>query len=344
MVLRVLGSWLGWALHVPLTTAAVAGVVVAAAPVRPPQPPPPSPVIRHDFPDPDVLAVGGANYAYSTMSRYGNRIWHVPVAHSTDIVGRWRILGDAMPHLPSWVDPSPPGDGNVWAPDVVARSDGSYLLYFAARSAARKIQCIGTALAPSPQGPFTGVGADPLLCQPQDTDSIDPSPFTDTDGAQYLLYSSGQGQTRIWLQRTSVDGLKLIGKPRVLITANRADEANIVEGPTLVHHGNRYLLFYSGNAYNSGDYFVNYASSRSLAGTFVQHPGQFLTQSTLDGKYANPGRSDIVPTRSSNYLIFHAYTAANRRSMFVVGMDWGPGDQPVLNLHPGAGEAVHLAD
>jgi beta-xylosidase len=342
-VLRVLGGWLGGVLHVPMATALVAGGVGVVPPVHPPQPPP-SPVIRHDFPDPAVLVVGGVNYAYSTMSRYGNRIWHVPVARSTDLLGPWRILTDAMPHLPSWVDASPPGDGNVWAPDVAARSDGSYLLYFAARSAARKIQCIGTALARSPQGPFTGVGAGPLLCQPQNTDSIDPSTFTDSDGAQYLLYSSGQGRTSIWLQQTSPDGLRLIGEPRPLITADRADEAHIVEAPTLVHQGDKYVLFYSGNSYNSGHYFLNYASAPSLADTFVKHPGQFLAQSTLNGKYTNPGSTDLLPGRPHNFLIFHAYTATNQRSMFVVDLDWTPNNEPVLNLQPGTTRAVHLTE
>ena len=200
------------------------------------------------------------------------------------------------------------GNGNVWAPEVAARSDGSYILYFTAHSGAQNIQCIGVALANKPQGPYAAPGKDPLICNPQDVDAIDPSAFTDTDGKQYLLYSSGRGHATIWLQQMSVDGITPIGERRALIQADRPEEANIVEAPTLVHHRDQYVLFYSGNSYNSGNYYVNYATSESLASTFVKAPGEMLSKSTLGGKYTNPGGEEFVPGHGHDYLVFHATT------------------------------------
>jgi beta-xylosidase len=311
--------------------AATAMSMALAPPViASPVPPPIGPVISHDFPDPGLPRAGGAYYTYSTMSRYGAALWHVPVARATRVTGRWRVLRDAMPQLPAWVDQTPPGHGDVWAPDVSARDtrdDGGYLLYFTARSAQGKIQCIGTATAHSPIGPFTPA-PHPLVCRPHNTtvDVIDPAAFTDTDGAHYLLYSSaalspgGTARTAIWLQPTSRDGQRLRGTPRGLIAADRADEAHIVEAPALIRHGRRYVLFYSGNAFTSGRYFLNYATATPLRERFDQHPAQLLNAAKLNGADQNPGGADVLSTPYDNFLVFHAYTTPSIRSLFEVGL------------------------
>jgi arabinan endo-1,5-alpha-L-arabinosidase len=297
--------------------------------------PPIRPVINHDFADPAVLWAQGHYYAYSTMSRYGATLWHVPLARADHLTGKWTVLGDAMPRLPGWVDTSSNGSGNVWAPDVSRQDDEKYLLYFTARSAEEKIQCIGAASARSPRGPFAGSGSQPLVCQPQGVhvDAIDPSAFTDTDGTRYLLYASGLGRTAIWLQRLSANGLHLVGRPRKLIEADRPDEAHVVEAPTLVHHGDHYVLFYSGSPFNSGKYFVNYSTACSLTGTFVKHNGQFLNKASLNEAYQNPGGEDVVTAHRRDALIFHAYTTATRRSLFAASLSWDGHDHPTLKLH-----------
>ncbi|WP_445183375.1 family 43 glycosylhydrolase [Pseudonocardia sp. Cha107L01] len=137
--------------------------------------------------------------------------------------------------MESWV--AKDRSGSVWAPEVAVRSDGSYLLYFTAHAAAPyNVQCIGAALATSPKGPFHSVGNQPLVCHPHEV-SIDPDAFTDTDGSQYLLYSSGRGSATIWAQQVSRDGLTPIGDRRALINADRPEEGNIVEAPAMVRHG-----------------------------------------------------------------------------------------------------------
>ncbi|HEY0578356.1 MAG TPA: glycoside hydrolase family 43 protein [Pseudonocardia sp.] len=315
----------GWARL--LKTGPAFAAIVAAATASTIQP-----VIARDFPDPAILAVGSVYYAYSTASNYGGGVWHVPVQRASSLTGKWTEVGDAMPDLPAWVGKNAQGSGNVWAPEVAARSDGSYILYFTARSAAKSVQCIGVALASSPKGPFRPVGTEPLVCRPEDVDSIDPSAFTDTDGKQYLLYTSGRGKATIWLQQVSVDGITPIGARRPLIQADRPEEGNIVEAPAMVKHGNKYVLFYSGNAFNSGKYFVNYASGTSLSGTFTKRDGQFLNRDTLGGAYPNPGGEEVVPGRKHDYMLFHAYTNPGRRSMFVVGLGWDSSGNPNLEL------------
>jgi beta-xylosidase len=208
------------------------------------------------------------------------------------------------------------------------------LLYFTARSASRHTHCIGVARAGAPQGPFHPVGSHPLVCPPGDVDALDPKPFTDTDGTHYLLYSSTRrGNATIWLQRLSSGGTETIGDRRALIRADRPDEDHIVEAPAMVRHGGKYVLFYSGNAYNSGRYFANYATADALCDQFVKHQGQVLNQHTLGDAYRNPGGQDVVHTRGRDFLVFHAYTTPTRRAMFVAVLDWDSHD------HPGARSA-----
>src|SRR5581483_1056901 len=229
----------------------------------------------------------------STQSRYGNAFEHVPIAHSTDLTGEWAPAGDALPVLPPWAGTDQRGHGDVTAPDVSARPDGRYLLYFVARAAGRGVLCIGVAISDTPSGPFHP-GAAPIVCQPTAIDSIDPQVFTDRDGTRYLLYASGQIHTSIWMQRLSPDGLFVVGPAVPLIRADRPEEADIVEAPSLVRKDTGYVLFYSADRFDSGRYFINYATSPSLSGPFVKHCGEMLNRDSLGGAFTDPGGQSVV--------------------------------------------------
>ncbi|MGH3854007.1 MAG: glycoside hydrolase family 43 protein [Pseudonocardiaceae bacterium] len=313
----------GWR-NLLVTAAAVATTVGAGLPARV------EPSIPRDFPDPTVLSVGGTYYAYSTASRYGGKTLHVPVRRSTRLTGGWGPARDALPELPSWVDTAAPGEGRVWAPALTARGDG-YLLYFTARSAKQHAQCIGVAWAWAPEGPFHSIGSQPLVCRPGDSDDIDPKPFTDTDGRRYLLYSATrEGNGTIWLQRLTAEGTDTIGDRRAVIRADRADEDHVVEAPTILRHGGKYVLFYSANAYHGGRYFINYATADALCDKFVKHRGQFLNQHTLGDTDQDPGGQDVLHTHRHDFLIFHADTTHASRGMFVAGLGWDHHDNPVI--------------
>jgi arabinan endo-1,5-alpha-L-arabinosidase len=328
------GGWIRLLRAAPLIIALVAATTPVS--VRP--------VIGRDFPDPNVLAVGGSYYAYSTASHYGTHVRHVPVVHASALQGTWTDVGDAMPELPSWVRKDATGEGSVWAPDVSARDEGGYLLYFTARAAEPiNVQCIGAALSRSPKGPFHPVGNAPLICHPEERDSIDPKAFTDVDGKRYVLYTSGAKSETIWAQPVSHDGLTAIGNRRALIKADRPEEANIVESPALVRKGNEYVLFYSANAYNSGKYFVNYATANSLNGPFEKSPGAMLDKNTFGGALANPGGEDVIYVGGRHYLIFHAYIKPLRRSMFVAGLRWSNG-KPSVEMNVQARETDEPTD
>lgn len=292
------------------------------------------PVIDRNFPDPDVMTVGDDHYAYSTQSRYGSAFVHVPVAHSEDLTTGWTPVGDALPMLPGWAGTDKKGHGDVTAPDVSAGAQGGYLLYFVARAAGRGVLCIGAAASTSPTGPFHP-GAAPIVCQPTAIDSIDPQAFTDVDGSRYLLYASGQVHTSIWMQRMSDDGLLVTGPAVPLMKADRPEESNIVEAPTLVRTRTGYILFYSGNRFNSGRYFINYATAPSLKGPFVKQCGELLNRDSLGSGLVDPGGQTVVLDGERQDLVFHATTGPGRRSMFALPLAWNADGLPVPDVRDG---------
>lgn len=306
---------------------AVVAFLVAATAITPI-----TPAIARDFPDPAVLVSDDGYFAYSTASMYDHRLWHVPVQRADDPTGDWTVVGDAMPDDPGWALHSAGGTVDITAPEVTTTGRG-YLLYYVARSAAANAQCVGTALAPVPTGPFRPTPA-PLVCQTDYVDSIDPQSFTDLDGHRYLLYASGQTRTTIWLQPVSPDGLALAGPRHALISADRPDEHNIVEAPALVRRGSEYVLFYSGDTFNSGAYFTNYAIAPALSGPYAKHDGQFLNRDVLGGRWPDPGGQTVVPG-DPDYLVFHASTGPHVRAMFAAGLTWGPDGRPTLDLAHG---------
>src|SRR5687767_1060346 len=81
-----------------------------------------NPVHAADFPDPFVLRVGDTYHAYGTNGD-GDE---VRTLTSTDLVD-WRVGGDALPEVGRWAYP-----GKTWAPEVLARDDGTYVLYYTA--------------------------------------------------------------------------------------------------------------------------------------------------------------------------------------------------------------------
>jgi beta-xylosidase len=286
-----------------------------------------NPVLDRDFPDPDVLRVGETYYAYSTNADKTN----IQVARSTDLV-HWQMLGDALPRLPTWAVQD---FGWAWAPDV-SSNGGTYLMYFVARFAIGKggTQCIGAATSEVPEGPFQPVSDAPFICQVKEGGSIDPASFVDADGKHYILWkndgNSSGGQTWIYLQPTSDDGLKLEGEPRRLITSDQSWEGVLVEGPTLWKHDDKYILFYSANAYDSPSYGVGYAVADAIDGPY-EKPGKPLLKTSIREGVVGPGGQDIVLDEAGQtWMLYHAWRGGSYRALNLIELDWN-GDVPAAN-------------
>lgn len=235
-----------------------------------------NPVFPRDFPDPFVLRDGTRYYAFATNVTGKN----VPVLTSTDL-STWTELPDALPVLPDWAKANA---SLTWAPSVLRRGS-TFVLYFTARSIASGFQCIGRAIATSPAGPYVDDSSGPFICQVDGDDalcgSIDASPFVNANGDAYLFWKSDEnasacrGDARLWAQRLGVDGLSLLGTPTELLRRDLAWETPLVEGPSMLHLGGAYYLFYSAGWWESSSYAIGYAVCDGPLGP--------CTKKTLDG-------------------------------------------------------------
>lgn len=284
-----------------------------------------NPVYRADFPDPFVLEVDGIYHAYGTNAAGAN----VQTLTSTDLV-HWQKGQDALPEIGPWAY-----TGKTWAPEVLRRDDGTFVLYYTANAATLGAQCIGRAEARLPEGPFVDRSRTPLVCQKPEGGSIDPSPFRDDDGSLYLLWKNDGNccgeDTWIYSQPLSADGLRLMGKRVRLVKQDAGWEASVVEAPTLWKQDDRYVLFFSGNAFDSDLYAVGYATCVGPLGPCSDAPENPILKSACDA--SGPGHQAIVRHHGDEtWLVYHAYPAAggDDRLLWIDRLGWEEG-KPVVS-------------
>ena len=289
-----------------------------------------NPVIDQDFPDPDVLEVGGTYYAYATNGNARN----VQVATSTDLAS-WEVLSeDALPTLPNWVIP-----GKTWAPEVT-QIDSTFVMYPTTTNYEPALQCIAVATADSPEGPFEIVGDEMLICPEDEGGAIDASTFLDGDGTRYLLWKNDGNccglDTWLSIAPLSDDGLSLAGEATKLVKQDLPFEGNLVEAPTLVERDGTYVLMYSANDYGSDAYAIGYATADSPTGPFTKSEEPLLTTDASSGEYVGPGGQDVVTAPDgSDRLVFHSWDVAFiERGVNVAPLEWEDG-RPVVVLDEG---------
>ena len=259
-----------------------------------------NPVHDENFPDPFVLRTGKAYVAYGTNDDDGN----VQTLRSRDLV-HWREGKDALPKLGPWAV-----EGRTWAPEVIRRRDGRYLLYYTAQSLDLAAQCIGRAVARSPLGPFVDRSRRPFICQKSEGGSIDASPFADDGGTLYLLWKNDGNccglDTFIYAQRLSGDGLTLVGRRARLVKQDAPWEGELVEAPTLWKERGRYLLFFSANAYFDQSYAVGYAPCKGPLGPCEDAPENPILGTAC--KAVGPGHQAIVRDDDGDaWFAYHAW-------------------------------------
>ena len=166
--------------------------------------------------------------------------------------------------LPAWAT-----IGGTWAPSAVQMADGTYRLFFAARSVAGP-ECIGVATSTSALGPYRSTSSQPLECQTSMGGSIDPSVYVDQDGSLWLLWkndgnATGQG-VWLWSSRLAPDGRSLAGPSTALLTTSAYWQQGVIENPDLVSIDGTLYLFYSGGTWSDASYGTGFATCAGPAG------------------------------------------------------------------------------
>ncbi|MEV5238048.1 glycoside hydrolase family 43 protein [Streptomyces cinnamoneus] len=302
-----------------LASPAAASGVAARGPVQ-------GPVLDREFADPDVVKVGRTYHAYATHDDSRN----VQHATSADLT-HWTVVGaDALPVLGAWASPD---RNRVWAPEVYANGKG-FTLHYTAQDRASGRQCIGAALAASPDGPFRPVGDGPLICPAAEGGAIDAASYTE-NGRRYVLWKNDgnccEADTWIHLQPVTRDGSRTTGPAVRLFKQDLPWEDKLVEAPTLVKRNGRYVLFYSANFYRSDDYRTGYAVASSLTGPYAKAAAPLMTTDSFGGAVRGPGGQDVVTGPDGrDRIVFHGWrNGFAYRALYVADLGFANG-RPVV--------------
>ncbi len=251
----------------------------------------------YDFADPSVLMVGDTYYAYATEGPGGA----IQVLSSKDLRS-WSVRTRALANRPRWAKPGP-----IWAPSVHPIG-GRYVLYYATRSRVSGQQCISTAVSADPGGPFLDDSAVPLVCQDHLGGSIDPDVYLDQFGFAHLAWKSEDetvgGHARLWTQALSVDGRAVNGFPKELLRAEDGWEQKTIENPSMVFLDGRWILFYSGNRWNTDGYAVGHAVCDGPTGP-CRRPASSKIRAS-GSTFQGPGGADAFQTRGGRMAVVYA--------------------------------------
>jgi hypothetical protein len=268
-----------------------------------------NPVLAQDFPDPFVLRQGATYFAFATNAGTSN----IQVASSTDLA-RWTVLPDALPHLPAWAVA-----GLTWAPAILQRGPGSFMMYYTARDAASGFQCVSSAAASSAAGPYVDSSASAFVCQVSGAQSlcgsIDPSPYVDTDGTPYLVWKSDENAAacanppRLWSAQLSADGTALAGPATQLLIVDQSWQQGVIEGPAMTMVGGIYYLLYSANNYQSAAYAMGYATCLSPTGPCQNISTNGPAISSAGSALGPGGGSFFDDALGAHWLVYHGWTA-----------------------------------
>jgi len=282
-----------------------------------------------DWGDPAIVHDDTAFYLYSTQPLP----WVNVAVEVGGSGGTWGPVQDALPTLPSWAQ-----SGETWSPEA-HQFDGRWVLYFAAqiRGTDPAVHCIGDAVAAGPTGPFLPAAV-PLVCQRALGGSIDPRVYVSPSGSPYLVWKSDNnsdpsryGPPVIWSQRLTGDGLRLLGAPTSIFTADRAWQQTLIEAPDMVTVGGRTWLFYSaGGGFWAADYAIGVARCAGPLGPCADVRDTPLLASNAQGQ--GPGESSVFSQGDHYWLVYNpscSVQGSTARPMAIAPLEFGSGS-PVV--------------
>ena len=278
-----------------------------------------NPVYRGDFPDPFVLKVGDTYYAYATNGA-GKQ---VQTLTSKDLV-HWQPGPDALPKVGSWGF-----NGETWAPEVLKRGDGSYVLYYTAN------HCVGRAVATQAARSVrrSWRSSRSSAREGRRLDRPEPVPRRRRQ-ALPALEERRQRDRRadVHLRAAPLAGRRCTSSgKRTTIEKNDVPwEASIVEGPMLWKHDGRYFLFYSGNVYSGAGYAVGYATCDTPLGPCKDAPENPILKTACEAH--GPGHNALIDDGAGRtWIVYHAWDAAySKRQLWIDRLEWKDG-KPVVD-------------
>jgi xylan 1,4-beta-xylosidase len=252
-------------------------------------------VLPGDYPDPSVVKIGDNYWATATTSNWAPLF---PLLVSKDLYN-WENKGHVFNQLPSWAD------YYFWAPEITYDNGKVYVFYAAHKKNGNL--CLGVASASKPEGPYKDHG--PLMCEP--AGSIDAFSIRDEKGKLYIIWkedgNSVKKPTPIWAAELNEQRTAIVGEKKELFRNDVTWEQNLVEGVSMIRHGDYFYAFYAGAGCcgRGCTYATGIARSKNLLGPWEKY-GKNPIQ-TGDENWKCPGHGTPVEKDGKYYFLYHAY-------------------------------------
>ena len=251
--------------------------------------------MRGDHADPSVVKIGSTYWASATSS---NWFPAYPLLHSKDLIN-WKTKGYVFNTLPAWAD------YYFWAPEI-SYENGKVYIYYAAHKKGGNL-CLAVASADKPEGPYTDHG--PLMCEV--AGSIDAFPMRDENGKLYLIWkedgNSVKKPTPIWAMEMNEERTQLVGEKKMLFKNELPWEKKLVEGVSMIRHGDYYYAFYAaaGCCGSGCDYVTGVARSKNLLGPWEKYEKNPLLKN--NDSWICPGHGTPIEKEGKFYFLYHGY-------------------------------------
>ncbi len=255
-------------------------------------------VLPGDNPDPSVVKIGDNYWASATTS---NWMPAFPLFKSNDLK-TWQTVGHIFKVLPTWAD------YYFWAPEI-SYDNGKVYVYYSAHKKNGNL-CVGIASADKPEGPYKDHG--PLICE--EAGSIDAFPMRDEAGKLHLVWKEDGNSvgkpTPIWIQELNEERTAVLGQKKLLFRNDAPWEGNLVEGVSMMRHGNYLYAFYAaaGCCGRGCDYQSGIARSKTLAGPWEKYANNPVLVN--EGQWTCPGHGTPVQKDGKFYFLYHAYDSS----------------------------------
>ncbi|MCW3107115.1 MAG: Beta-xylosidase [Segetibacter sp.] len=252
-------------------------------------------ILPGDHPDPSIVKIGDTYWASATTS---NWMPAYPILKSPDMV-HWTTQGYIFNKLPDWAD------YYFWAPEITY-DNGKVYVYYAAHKKGGNL-CLGIASADKPEGPYKDHG--PMMCE--EVGSIDAFPMRDENGRLFLVWkedaNSVNKPTPIWAMEMNEQRTALIGEKHELFRNKIAWEENLVEGVSMIKHGEYfYALYAAAGCCGVGcTYVVGVARAKKLLGPWEKDPVNPVLKS--NEQWICPGHGTAIEKDGRYYFLHHAY-------------------------------------
>ena len=247
--------------------------------------------------DPFIMLYEGTYYAYGTTN--GNKGFDCFLSKDLKI---WEKNKDLILNSQKTL-----GSNNFWAPEVFYdKKRKRFFLYYTANYE------IWVAESSSPLGPFFNPSGSkqPLMM----ANSIDASPFINNKFKLLFFRQRNPKSSEpfIYYVKLNDDLISIKPNSQTLcfgISQNWEGE-NVMEGPYVIKYKNWYILFYSSNRFQSENYGIGYAYSKSPFGPWIKSDQNPLIQHlNFNGTFLQgTGHNCVFKDKKGNFKIaFHAH-------------------------------------